>query len=121
MVIVMRRAGLCAGAEPTFAGGTRVDGFGELRVPIKGVAGGSHAVIAVACSGKTAGDVSGVGGNEVGNAPLVDFLGIGQAEVLGGRYVAKEACAVGGGGGGSDGGDEVVVCRGDVGYQGPRT
>ena len=49
---------------------------------------------------------------------VAHILRIGQAQMLGGRDVAQEVGARGGSHGAADGGGDVVVARGDIGYEG---
>src|ERR1700733_5773764 len=56
------------------AGGFRVEREGELLFPVEGVAGVADGVVAIAGAGTVAGDVGSVGGDLIGDAPILPAL-----------------------------------------------
>ena len=56
-------------------------------------------------------------GDLEGDDALAHVVGVGQAQVLGGRHIAQEACTLAGGKRAADGSRDVVVAGGDVGYE----
>jgi len=61
-----------------------------------------------------------VSGDFGGDDTRANVVGVGQAEVLGGRNVAEEGCAVEGRCGAADCGGYVVVAGCNVGYDGAK-
>ncbi len=99
------------------ARGFGVERESELLVPVEGVAGVRDGVVAVACAGAMAGNISRVGGDLVGDDAVLDVLFVGQAEVLFRGDVAEHRRAVPADHGRADGRGDVVVAGGDVGDQ----
>ena len=88
-----------------------------MLLPVQRGAGLRELVVPVAGAGNAERDVGGVGGDLVGDAPLLDVVLLGQAEVLLGRDVAEHGGAVVGGRGGADAARDVVVAGEDVGHE----
>src|SRR5574343_453682 len=100
-----------------FARLVRVETEVELVFPAKLVARLGHGVVADLRAGVALGEVSGVGGELVGDDAFLDVVLVGQAEVFLGRHVAEHGRAVPADHRGADAAGDVVVARRDVGGQ----
>ena len=103
-----------AGLEPTCLRTLRVETERKLLIPIEFRTSISHRVIAIACTLESTRDVTGMRGDLVGDAALMDLLTVRETKVLGRRHITKERGSVGRGRGRADRGDDVVVARGDI-------
>ncbi len=92
----------------------------ELLVPVEGVAGAAQGVVVVARAGTVSRHVGGVGGDLVRDDAGAHVVGVGEAEVLGGRDVAEHRGAVPTGQRRADGRGDVIVARRDVGGERPQ-
>ncbi len=97
------------------ASGVGVEGQIELILPAKLESSLGHGVVADLGARVTLGQIGGVGGDLVGNQPLLHILLVGQPQVLLGGDVAEHGAAVPADERGANAGGEVIVPRRDVG------
>ena len=90
----------------------------NMLFPVHTATGVAHTVVAIAGAGNALGDIGGMRGDLRGDQAIAHILqhraGAGARP---GVHVAQEVGARGGRHGAADGGGDVVVARGDIGYE----
>lgn len=102
------------------AGGKRVEREVKLIFPAEFKAGLRHRVIANLRARMAFRQVRSVGGNFVGDKPLLHVLFVGQTEVLFWRHIAEHGATEPADHCRTNSGGEVVVTRGNIGGQRPQ-